>query len=68
MTTAENLLANLAGTIVDISEKFFTNSPDQKNFLDYRDTIFTIRKYRQNDWAGFFKDNWKVTNNLTLSM
>jgi len=68
VTTAENLLANLAGSIVDISEKFFINSPDQKNFLDYRDTIFTIRKYRQNDWAGFFKDNWKVSSNLTLNL
>ncbi len=68
VTTAENLLANLAGTIIDISEKFFTNSPDQKNFLDYRDTIFTIRKYRQNDWASFIKDNWKVTSNLTLNI
>ena len=68
ITTAENLLANLAGTIVDISQKFFTNSPDQTNFLDYRDTIFTIRKYRQNDWAGYFKDNWKVTSNLTLNL
>src|SRR5262249_26873305 len=35
VTTAENLLANLAGTIVDISQKFYTNSPKETEFSDY---------------------------------
>jgi hypothetical protein len=69
ITPAQDLLANLAGTIRDISEKFWTNSPTATDWLDYTgDTVFVVRTYRQNDWAGFFKDNWKVTNNFTLNL
>jgi hypothetical protein len=69
ITTAQDLLANLAGTISNISEKFWVNSPSDTDWLDYTGpTVFVIRTYRQNDWAGFFKDNWKVTKNFTLNL
>ena len=69
VTTAQDLLANLAGTVADISEKFWTNSPDQTSFQNYTgDTVFVVRTYRQNDWASFFKDNWRVTQNFTLNL
>ena len=69
ITTGQDLLANLAGTISNISEKFWTNSPQDKDWLDYTgDTVFVIRTYRQNDWAGFFKDNWKIKQNFTLNL
>jgi hypothetical protein len=69
VTAAQELLANLAGTISNISEKFWTNSPSDTDWLDYTgDTVFVIRTYRQNDWAGFFKDNWKVSQNFTLNL
>src|SRR5438552_4652032 len=68
-TSAQDLLANLAGTISNISEKFWTNSPQDKDWMDYTgDTVFVIRTYRQNDWAGFFKDNWKIKQNFTLNL
>jgi hypothetical protein len=66
---AQDLLANLAGTIGDISEKFWTNSPTATDWLDYTgNTVFVVRTYRQNDWAGFFKDNWKISRNFTLNL
>ena len=69
ITIAQDLLANLAGTIGDISEKFWTNSPTATDWLDYTgDTVFVVRTYRQSDWAGFFKDNWKVSHNFTLNL
>ncbi len=69
ITTAQDLLANLAGTISNISEKFWINSPTATDWLDYTgDTVFVIRTYRQNDWAGFFKDNWKIKQNFTLNL
>jgi hypothetical protein len=69
VTTAQDLLANLAGTIANISEKFWTNSPTDKDWLDYTgNTVFVVRTYRQNDWAGFFKDNWKIKQNFTLNL
>ena len=53
IATGQDLLANLAGTISNISEKFWTNSPQDKDWMDYTgDTVFVIRTYRQNDWAG----------------
>jgi hypothetical protein len=69
ITSAQDLLANLAGTIRDISEKFWTNSPTDTDWLDYTgNTVFVIRTYRQNDWAGFFKDNWKIKQSFTLNL
>ncbi|PYS37679.1 MAG: hypothetical protein DMG14_20440, partial [Acidobacteria bacterium] len=69
VTTAQDLLANLAGTISNISEKFWTNSPTDADWSDYTGkTVFVIRTYRQNDWAGFLKDNWKVTQHFTLNL
>jgi hypothetical protein len=67
--TAEDVLANLAGTINDISQKLFVNDPNATEFSDYTgETVFVKRDYRQNDWAAYFKDNWKVTNDLTLNL
>jgi len=69
ITIAQDLLANLAGTIGDISEKFWTNSPTATDWMDYTgDSVFVVRTYRQSDWAGFFKDNWKVSHNFTLNL
>src|SRR5436190_13926764 len=48
ITTAQDLLANLAGTISNISEKFWTNSPTDTDWMDYTgNTVFVIRTYRQ---------------------
>jgi hypothetical protein len=68
VTLAQNILANLAGTISGINQQYFINSPTQTDWLSYQDTILFKRDIHQNDWAAFFKDNWKVTNNFTLNV
>jgi hypothetical protein len=68
VTTVQNLLANLAGTVANLSQQYFINSPDQKTWSDFRETLSFARDFHQNDWATFFKDNWKVTSNLTLNL
>ncbi len=68
ITTAQDILGTLAGTVATLNHQFFVNSPTATKFEDYRTTIMRIRNFHQNDWAAFFKDNWKVTNNLTLSL
>ncbi len=69
ITTAQELLANLAGSIDTLSQDFFLLTPEQKDFLGFQDgAVLKTRNYHQNDYAGFFKDSWKVTSNLTLNM
>ncbi|MEP6963645.1 MAG: hypothetical protein ABI995_16310, partial [Acidobacteriota bacterium] len=66
-TTARNLLANLSGSVANIQEQFFVNSPTQKDWTDYRTSILFTREHHQNDWNFFVKDSWKTTRNLTLN-
>src|SRR5215831_12806953 len=68
ISTAQNVVANLSGTIANIAEKFITNSPKDTSYIDFTKTAFVDRVYRQNDWAAFFRDTWKVTKNLTLNL
>jgi hypothetical protein len=67
ITTAQNLLASLAGSIATINHQYFINSASETDWLDYRTTFIRVRNLRKNDWAAFFKDNWKVTGHLTLN-
>jgi hypothetical protein len=66
--TAQNLLASLAGTVQSLQQQYFINDPQQSDWLGYKDTFLFRRDIHQNDWAAFFKDNWKVTNNFTLNL
>src|SRR5439155_17915466 len=69
ITTAQNLLANLAGSIDSLSQDFFLLSPNEKEFRGFQNGgVLTNMNYHQNDYAGFFKDSWKVTSNLTLNL
>jgi len=65
---AQNLLANLAGSVGSIQQQYFVNSPTATDWSDYRTTILFKRKHHQNDWNFWFKDSWKATKNLTLNM
>lgn len=66
--TAQNLLANLAGSVNTIGQQYFVNSPTATDWSDYRNTILFRRKHHQNDFNFFVKDSWKASKNLTLNM
>jgi hypothetical protein len=66
ITTAQNLTATLAGSISQMTETFYIESPRQTGWTDYTKDMFFYRYQHENDWDLFFKDNWKATKNLTL--
>ena len=68
ITTAQNLLANLAGSVGNIQQQFFVNSPTAKTWVDYKTNILFERVHHQNDWNLWAKDSWKATKNLTLNI
>ena len=68
VTPAQDVLALLAGTVHQVTQGFFINSPTATAFDDYKKTIRRARDVHQNDWSGFFKDNWRVTQNFTLNV
>jgi hypothetical protein len=69
ITTAQNLLANLAGSIDTLAQDFFLLTPDQKDFVGFQNGgVLKERTYHQNDYAAFLKDSWKLTSNLTLNL
>jgi hypothetical protein len=68
VTTAQDLLANLAGTVASISQQYWINTPTDTNWSDYTKNLFFYREHHANQWAGFFKDNWKLSKNLTLNL
>jgi len=78
ITTAQNILLSLAGSVNDTRQRFEIREPTDTRFLDYRDTYFhpdnppntygRIRDWRQDEFNFFIKDDWKVTPNLTFNM
>lgn len=64
VTTAQNLLLDLAGSVSNLSLQFNVHSPT--------DQVFTapvrVKEYHQNEWAAFVKDDWKIRSNLTLNV
>jgi hypothetical protein len=68
VTTAQDLLANLAGTVASITQQYWINTPADKDWSDYTKNVFFYREHHANQWSSFFKDNWKVTRNLTVNL
>jgi len=68
VTTAQDLLANLAGSVASITQQYWINTPTDTNWSDYTKNVFFYREHHANQWAAFFKDNWKVTRNLTVNL
>ncbi len=68
VTTAQDILANLSGTVASISQQYWINTPTDTNWSDYTKNVFFYREHHANQWAAFFKDNWKLTRNLTVNL
>jgi len=65
---ARNLLANLAGSIANVQEQYWVNSPTATNWISYLDDFLFYRTNHANAWSGYVKDTWKVNSNLTVNL
>ena len=63
---AENLLNDLSGSIDTQTQTYIVNNPS-RGFDDILVTNKQQLNFHQDDWAAFFKDDWNVTQNLTLN-
>ena len=68
ITTAQNILANLSGSVASVQEQYFVNSPTATDWSDYQTNFIFQRDLHENDWYLFFKDTWKVSRQLTLNV
>jgi hypothetical protein len=66
----ENLLTFLSGSLCGVAQYRFINRPDQAGVAwnDPTKDPFKIRDFHQNEIGSFFKDDWKVSNSLTLNL
>ncbi len=65
----QNLLSLLAGSLGSVNQNFFINSPE--NLDSWNDPLTEttkIRDFQQKEFSFFFKDDWKVSNILTLNL
>src|SRR2546425_1434281 len=65
VTTAQNLLNDLAGSVSNVSRTFYIQKPTDQQFTG---TIQTPKDNHQNEWGVFFKDDWKFRPGLTLNL
>jgi hypothetical protein len=63
VTTAQNLLLDLSGSVENVSEEFNIRRPTD-SFI----SISRRRDFHQNEWGAFFKDDWKIRPGLTLNL
>jgi hypothetical protein len=64
VTTAQNLLLDLAGSVSAVSLTYNVHSPTDQTFTP----PVRIKDYHQNEWSAFFKDDWKIRPDLTLNL
>jgi len=68
-TTATSLLYFLSGSVASANQIYFIQSSDHQNkWLNYNDRPRKISEPRENEFALFFKDDWKVRPSLTLNL
>jgi hypothetical protein len=63
------LLALLSGSLERVTQLNWLSSAEElTKFTDYRTSIQRIRELNQNEASIFFKDDWKVSRDLTLNI
>ena len=65
---AQNLLIDLAGSIQRIREGFSLVDAKNPRFVDSRELKEKWRYWREREFSVFFKDDWKLRQNLTLNV
>ena len=68
LVTAQNLLANLAGSVASIQEQYWVNSATSKDWNSYLNDYLFYRTNHANAWSGYVKDTWRVNSNFTLNL
>ena len=63
---AESLLNDLSGSISGQNQTYIVNDPS-RGFDDILVTNKQQLNFHQDDWAAFFKDDWNITQNLTIN-
>ena len=64
-----NLLTDLSGSVAQIGQAFDLRSPTERTFQGISDgRILKLRDFRNTEFSGFFKDNWKLRPDLTLNL
>ncbi len=63
-----SLLNFLSGSIASMRQYYYLNSPTQTDWSNYLEEDYPIRDFHQNEWAFFFKDDWKIHPDLTLNL
>jgi len=64
---AENMLTFLSGSLGSLQQGRFINQL-KGSWNDPATEPFKIRDIAQNEFGSFFKDDWKVSNDLTLNL
>jgi hypothetical protein len=65
---ARDLLTDLNGSVGTIIQGFMLSNPSNPVFKPYPEESLRYREFKQNEWGGFFKDDWKARPNLTLNI
>ena len=65
VTTMQNLLLDLSGSVSNVT---YTNGFNVQSADSAFEPRVRIKNYHENEWAAFFKDDWKVRSNLTLNL
>jgi hypothetical protein len=68
ITSATNILNDLAASVGGLTQGWVINSPTQKTWDDFTGDPRRFRHLTQQDWSMFFKDTWNVTSDLTLNL
>ncbi len=63
---AEQILNDLSGSVGGQAQSYIVNDPS-RGFDDILVTNKQQLNFHQDDWAVFFKDDWNVSQNLTLN-
>ena len=65
----QNLLSFMSASLSSVNQNFFVNSPNKvDSWNDPLTETTKVRDFRQKEFSFFFKDDWKVTQDLTLNL
>ena len=67
-TTAQQLLAFMAGSVASASQRYYITSPTQlDHWTSYLDQQRRVMEPHENEVSVFFKDDWKIRPSFTLN-